>query len=408
MCTAETGSGKTAAFVIPMLVYIQNMPPLTPETEASGPYALVMAPSRELIQQIQDQAVMVARHTRVRIVPLFGGTSVEDQAFVLRKGCEIVVATPGRLVDMLGSRHVALSQCYYVVLDEADRMVSMGFEQQLNEVLDAMPASNLKSLDEAEAELQESQQSAAIAAARATAGAAAAADVSSRCIFRTTVMFSATMPPAVERLARKYLRRPAQVQIGSAGRVVDTVEQRVIWTPNESSKRQQLRQALESAEPPIMIFLNLKTNVEALAKQLVRDGWRAAALHSGRSQDKRSSAMDGFKDGAYDILVATDVAGRGIDVHGVQLVLNYDMPKKIEDYTHRVGRTGRRGLQGRSISFLSPDDTEIMYDLRQMLLETNNPVPPELNSHPAALSRDPSAKPKSKDQIFATGIKEKH
>ena len=399
---AETGSGKTAAFVVPMLAYIACMPALDERTQLNGPYALVMAPSRELILQIRDEIVRLARYTRVRVVSLIGGERIEDQGLALRAGCEAVVATPARLLDCLQQRYVVLSQCCYLVLDEADRMVAMGFEKQLNAVLDAMPATNLKSLDDAEAARQESEQARLLLArARTTAGAQAAADALRGHIYRTTIMFSATMPPAIERLARKYLRRAAQVVVGEVGRVTDNVEQRVLWTPTEHSKRQHLRELLAAAAPPIMIFLNQKKAVDTLVRALVRDGWpRTVALHSSRTEEQRQNALAGFKDGRYDILVATDVAARGIDVSGVQLVVNYEMPRSIDDYTHRVGRTGRAGHRGIAASFLTPDDTDIMYDLRNALAEAHEPIPPELANNPAALPRDPKSYLRKKDQVI--------
>ena len=281
-------------------------------------------------------------------------------------------------------------------------MVAMGFEKQLNAVLDAMPATNLKSLDDAEAARQESEQARLLLArARTTAGAHAAADALRGHIYRTTIMFSATMPPAIERLARKYLRRAAQVVVGEVGRVTDNVEQRVIWTPTESAKRQHLRELLAASAPPIMIFLNQKKAVDTLVRTLVRDGWpRTVALHSSRTEEQRQNALAGFKDGRYDILVATDVAARGIDVSGVQLVVNYEMPRSIDDYTHRVGRTGRAGHRGVAASFLTPDDTDIMYDLRNALAEAHEPIPPELANNPAALPRDPKSYLRKKDQVI--------
>lgn len=361
---AETGSGKTAAFVVPMLAYIACMPVLDERTQLNGPYALVMAPSRELILQIRDEIVRLARYTRVRVVSLIGGERIEDQGLALRAGCEAVVATPARLLDCLQQRYVVLSQCCYLVLDEADRMVAMGFEKQLNAVLDAMPATNLKSLDDAEAARQESEQARLLLArARTTAGAHAAADALRGHIYRTTIMFSATMPPAIERLARKYLRRAAQVVVGEVGRVTDNVEQRVIWTPTESAKRQHLRELLAASAPPIMIFLNQKKAVDTLVRTLVRDGWpRTVALHSSRTEEQRQNALAGFKDGRYDILVATDVAARGIDVDDVDAVFNYDVPQENEYYVHRIGRTGRAKRHGVAYTLVADYPSKMRLD----------------------------------------------
>ena len=380
---AETGSGKTAAFVIPMLVYISKLPPLTPANRADGPYALIMTPSRELVEQIERETARLATRSNIRVVSLVGGTSIEAQGSTLQAGCEVVVATPGRILDCLKSHYVVLNQCNYLVLDEADRMITMGFERDLNEIFDFMPSTNLKSLDEAEAVAQAKAQAESVRIAGAGASMGTAAP-----IYRTTIMFSATMPPPVERLARKYLRHPVQVTIGDPGKVVDTVDLDVRWTTSDNAKRQLLREALAQTSPPIIVFANTRKTVDALAVLLRGEGFNTVTLHSGRTQGQRSQALEGFKFGQYDILVATDVASRGIDVQGIALVVNYDMPKSIEDYIHRVGRTGRAGMSGRALSFVTPEDTDIMYDLRVMLLQKKCTIPPELLNNPAALYRD--------------------
>merc|ERR550517_420459 len=203
--------------------------------------------------------------------------------------------------------------------------------------------------------------------------------------FRQTVMFTATMPPAVERLAKDYLRRPAIVHIGTVGRPVERVEQ-VVHVLKEGEKRNKLITILNSGiDPPIIIFVNQKKGADVLAKGLEKMGYNAATLHGGKGQEQREHALSGLKEGAKDILVATDVAGRGIDIKDVSLVLNYDMAKSIEMYTHRIGRTGRAG---KSITFLTPDDSHLFYDLKQMLV--SSPVsscPHELSSHPEAQAK---------------------
>ncbi|KAL6042117.1 DNA/RNA helicase, DEAD/DEAH box type, N-terminal [Balamuthia mandrillaris] len=370
---AETGSGKTAAFVLPMLVYISGLPKMTPEIEAEGPYAVVLAPTRELALQIEQETQKFAGPMDIRTVSVVGGQPIEEQAFQLRKGCELVIATPGRLMDCLERRYTVLNQCNYVVLDEADRMIDMGFEQQVLEILEAMPAETLKSEDENEAAQQEGSVQ-----------------------YRRTTMFSATMPPAVERLSRKYLRRAAFITIGEVGKAAERIDQRVEIVKGESDKKKRIVDLLYSGiEPPIIIFVNQKKACDVLQRSLDKLGFRATVLHSSKSQEQREYAMEGFKSGKYDILVATDVASRGIDVKGVTHVINYDMAKNIEDYTHRIGRTGRAGSKGVAITFLTNDDADVMYDLKQMLISTGNPVPAELSKHPAAFAK-PGAVPKSR------------
>jgi ATP-dependent RNA helicase DDX23/PRP28 len=361
---AETGSGKTAAFVLPMLVYISKLPKMTREMEADGPYALVLAPSRELAGQIENETKKFAKYSSYRTVLVVGGQPIEEQAMKLRKGCEIIIATPGRLNDCLVSRYVVLNQCNYIVLDEADRMIDMGFETQVIQILESMPRETLKSEVEEVAELQEKDH---------------------RNKFRTTLMFSATMPPEVERLSRNYLRRPGVIYIGVVGRAVDRIKQNVVFVKSDHEKKTRLEQLLrEGPPPPIIIFVNQRKTCDNIAKYINKLAYRVTTLQGGRSQDQRDWSLSEFREGRYDILVATDIAGRGLDVKGVTHVINYDLPKNIEQYTHRIGRTGRAGESGLATSFFTNEDAEILYDLKKMLQDTENPVPHELASHPEA------------------------
>lgn len=382
---AETGSGKTAAFVLPMLVYILGLPPMRghPEVEAEGPYAVVLAPTRELALQIEEETKALAQYTDFRAVSVVGGQSIEEQGFQLRKGCEIVVATPGRLVDCLARSYAVLNQCNYVVLDEADRMIDMGFEPQVVGVLDAMPSSNLRPLDEEDEEEiggggmatngdgRKKEDSMDIDDTRDGPTSANHGDgaTTTHRIYRTTTMFSATMPPAVERLARKYLRRPTVINIGTTGKAADTVTQRVVML-KENEKAGFLEQELESMgeEQRIIVFVNTKRQCDAVARTLDSLGYRSTLLHGGKTQDQREESIKGFREDKYNVLVATDVAGRGIDVPNVALVINYDMPNNIEAYTHRIGRTGRAGRKGAAVTFLTPQVDSPAVSLFEMLL----------------------------------------
>ncbi|KAJ2008621.1 mRNA splicing protein prp28 [Coemansia thaxteri] len=352
---AETGSGKTASFLIPMLAFIMAQPPLSDRNMADGPYALVLAPTRELAQQIEAESHKFARRLGFRCVSIVGGHDIERQAFALRNGSEIVIATPGRLRDCIERRVLVLNQCTYVVMDEADRMIDMGFEEDVNYILDALPVSNVK--HDAKA-------------------------------FRQTTMFSATMPSAVERLARKYLRAPATVTIGTAGKAVDSVEQRAEFIVGEEKRKRRLLDLLNShaGTGPIIVFVNQKKNVDLLGHALARTRYAVVTLHGGKTQEQREQALARLKSGAAEILVATDVAGRGIDVKDVVLVVNFDMAKDIESYTHRIGRTGRAGKRGLAVTFLSPvDDRDVLYDLRKMIAASPlSRCPPELATHEAA------------------------
>jgi ATP-dependent RNA helicase DDX23/PRP28 len=365
---AETGSGKTAAFVLPMLCYIDTKPPITQSDEHDGPYALILAPARELAIQIDEEVRKFCDRRGYRSVCLIGGVPIEEQDLQLRKGAEVVVATPGRLIEALDLRYVALNRCNYVVLDEADRMIDLGFEPQLLKILEAMPTANMKSENAEEAEKQQKDH---------------------RNDYRRTIMFSATMPPPVERIAQLYLRHPATVVIGEVGKAVDRITQNVLWVRNEADKRNKLENLLAQTPPPILIFVNQKKTADFIAKYVGGLGrnLQAAPLHSGRSQEQREHALEQFKRGEIGVLVATDLAGRGLDVKGLKHVINFDLPKSIEDYTHRIGRTGRAGEKGLASSFLANDDTDIMFDLKQMLTKTRSSIPKELSEHPASHSK---------------------
>ncbi len=368
---AETGSGKTCAFVVPMLAHIMQLPKMTDEIAAHGPYALVMAPTRELAQQIEEETLKFAHFLDYRVGLVVGGQSIEDQGFKLRRGVEILVGTPGRIIDVIDRRYTVLNQCNYIVLDEADRMIDMGFEPQVNAVMEAMGSGNLKPEDQAE-ELD----------ARALDTLHGAGIATSK--YRTTYMFSATMPPSVERLARSYLRNPAVVTIGSAGKTSDLIKQEVIWV--SKADRDSKLEFVLSCHPntQAIIFVNAKRSVDAVANLCYRLGYSCASIHGGKSQDQREESLRGFKAGNFDILVATDVAGRGIDVKGIDLVVNYELPKLIENYTHRIGRTGRAGRKGTAVSFLTSDDRDIMYELKELLINSKNVVPDALANHEAA------------------------
>mmetsp|Transcript_4637 Transcript_4637/g.11648 ORF Transcript_4637/g.11648 Transcript_4637/m.11648 type:complete len:486 (-) Transcript_4637:610-2067(-) len=366
---AKTGSGKTCAFVLPMLVYILKQPPITRENASEGPLALIMAPTRELVQQIEEEARKFASELKIRVYSVVGGLSIEEQSFIQSQGVEVMVATPGRLNDALDRRYMVLNQCNYVVLDEADKMIDMGFEPQVKAILDAMPSSNLKPADEdAVIDLDEH-------------------------VYRQTYMFSATMPPAVERIAKRYLRAPAYVYIGDQSSTKDNIAQHVFVLKENKKKDKLLDLLTNGPPPPIIVFCNGKKGCDVLARSLDKQGFPSATIHSGKDQATRELAIEGFKSGEYEILVATDIAGRGIDIQGVEHVINYDMPKDIESYTHRIGRTGRAGKKGVATTFVTGEGAEangVLYELKMMLKKCSQPVPVELDKHPAA--QDPETR----------------
>ena len=385
---AETGSGKTLAFLIPLLTWIQTLPKQErQENIDQGPYAIILAPTRELAQQIEEETKKFGTPLGIRTVVVVGGLSREEQGFQLRLGCEIVIATPGRLIDVLENRYLVLNQCTYIVMDEADRMIDMGFEPDVQKILEFMPVTNLKpDTDEAEDAVKLME------------------NFNTKKKYRQTVMFTATMPPAVERLARTYLRRPATVYIGSIGKPTERTEQ-IVMMMTENEKRKKLMELLQRGlEPPVIIFVNQKKGADVLAKGLEKFGFNACTLHGGKGQEQREYALASLKNGTKDILVATDVAGRGIDIKDVSMVINYDMAKTIEDYTHRIGRTGRAGKNGIAISFCTKDDSPLFYDLKQLIL--SSPIsncPPELMNHPEAQHKPGTVvtKKRREEKIFA-------
>jgi ATP-dependent RNA helicase DDX23/PRP28 len=368
---AETGSGKTASFTIPLLCYLLNLPQsYVDRCEFEGPLAVIMAPTRELAQQIDTEVIKLASYTNFSTCCIVGGQSIEDQAFTLRQGVQIVIGTPGRLCDCILSNFLVLNQCNYVVLDEADRMIDMGFEPQVVEVLEAM-GGLLKSEDEDKAMLE---------AETAQKGQE---------LYRVTAMFSATMSSEVEKIAKKFLRHPVIIKIGDKDSGKNKRIEQIVHFISESQKRTKILEDLRrhSNTDKCIVFINAKKQGDMVGKQLEQAGFRVGILHGGRSQDQREDTLEQFRNGNLSVLVATDVAGRGLDIQDVTHVYNFDLPSKIENYCHRIGRTGRAGKSGIATSYLTDSDTEIMYDLKQYLESTNSSIPDQLQRHPSAQNK---------------------
>lgn len=346
---AETGSGKTCAFVLPLLMRLRQEPWASQRKKCAemGPLALILAPTRELVNQIEEDINTLDQlsPSPVRTVAVVGGNSAENQGFHLQEGCDVVIATPGRLIDLLSSRIAVLNHCSYIVLDEADRMIDMGFEAQVNKVLESLVVP-----------LQS----------------------------RTTFMFSATMPPKIVALAQRFMRAsPIVIRIGDEESGKNKkIEQNVLLLHNEAAKEAQLDRLLARSEPPIIVFCNSKANCDQLVRYLKSRGQRAVALHSGRNQEEREGNLRNFKDGHHHILVATDVAGRGLDVEGVSHVINYDCPTLIDRYSHRIGRTGRAGKTGLATTLVvkGVDDPSVLQGIAEYLRETGQIVPKDLVS----------------------------
>jgi len=325
MGAAQTGTGKTAAFSLPLLQRL-----LPHENASMSPArhpvrALVLLPTRELADQVAQQIAQYAQYTQLRSTVVFGGMDMKPQTEQLKKGVEVLVATPGRLLDHIEARNVMLHQVEYVVLDEADRMLDIGFLPDLQRILSYLPQS------------------------------------------RTTLLFSATFSPEIKRLAASYLQAPVTIEVARPNATAATVQQHFYSVP-DADKRQALRSLLKQHDiHQAFVFSNSKLGCARLARALEREGLSTTALHGDKSQDERLKALQAFKQGAVDLLICTDVAARGLDIKDVPAVFNYDVPFNAEDYVHRIGRTGRAGAQGLALTLVSPSDTRLVADIEKLI-----------------------------------------
>jgi ATP-dependent RNA helicase RhlE len=317
MGLAQTGTGKTAAFALPILQRLTQGP-------LRRVRALIVAPTRELAEQIHQSIGDLGKHTRVRSTAIYGGVGKGPQLEALKRGAEIVVACPGRLLDLAGEGHIDLSHVEVLVLDEADRMCDMGFLPDIKRILKLLP-----------------QQ-------------------------RQTLFFSATMPPEIRELSTNILRNPITVQIGMIA-PAKTVSHALYPVTNNMRKALLLSMLHQTATGRVLIFTRTKHRARSLARDLEKKGYNAAALQGNMSQNKRQKAINGFRDGKYDILVATDVASRGIDVTDISHVINFDMPDTVDAYTHRIGRTGRAEESGEAFTLATPDDAAQVRAIEKLL-----------------------------------------
>jgi len=325
MGAAQTGTGKTAAFSLPLLQRL-----LKHENSSTSPArhpvrALVLLPTRELADQVAQQIKQYAVHTNLRSAVVFGGMDMKPQTIELKKGVEVLVATPGRLLDHIEAKNVVLNQVEYVVLDEADRMLDIGFLPDLQRILSFLPKT------------------------------------------RTTLLFSATFSPEIKRLAGSYLQDPITIEVARPNETAATITQQ-FYSVGTDDKYNALRQLIKAnGMKQAFVFCNSKLGCARLARSLERDGFRTSALHGDKSQDERLKALEGFKQGEVDLLVCTDVAARGLDIKDVPAVFNFDIPFNAEDYVHRIGRTGRAGALGHAISFVSGSDQRLVGDIEKLL-----------------------------------------
>ena len=325
MGAAQTGTGKTAAFSLPLLQRL-----LKHESSSTSPArhpvrALVLLPTRELADQVAQQIALYAKYTKLRSTVVFGGMDMKPQTIELKKGVEVLVATPGRLLDHIEAKNAVLNQVEYVVLDEADRMLDIGFLPDLQRILSYLPKQ------------------------------------------RTTLLFSATFSPEIKRLASSYLQNPVTIEVARPNETASTVEQR-FYSANDDDKRRAIHQVLKTRGiKQAFIFVNSKLGCARLARSLEREGLKTTALHGDKSQDERLKALEAFKSGEVDLLVCTDVAARGLDIKDVPAVFNFDVPFNAEDYVHRIGRTGRAGASGLAVTLVSGSDARLVADIEKLI-----------------------------------------
>uniref|UniRef100_A0A8C9WXQ4 RNA helicase n=1 Tax=Sander lucioperca TaxID=283035 RepID=A0A8C9WXQ4_SANLU len=351
MACAQTGSGKTAAFLLPVLSQIYQEGPgdaLQADNGRYGrrkqyPIALVLAPTRELALQIYDEGRKFAYRSRLRPCVVYGGADIGQQIRELERGCHLLVATPGRLVDMMERGKIGLDYCNFLILDEADRMLDMGFEPQIRRIVeqDTMPPKGI----------------------------------------RQTMMFSATFPKEIQILARDFLEDYIFLAVGRVGSTSENITQKVVWV-EDGDKRSFLLDLLNATgkESLTLVFVETKKGADALEDFLYHEGYACTSIHGDRSQRDREEALHQFRSGRCPILVATAVAARGLDISNVKHVINFDLPSDIEEYVHRIGRTGRVGNLGLATSFFNDKNSNITKDLLDILVEAKQEVPSWLES----------------------------
>ncbi len=343
MGAAQTGTGKTAGFALPIL---QRLLPTASHSMSPARHpvrALILTPTRELADQVAENVRVYGKHTPLRSTVVFGGVDMHPQTDALRAGVEVLIATPGRLLDHVQQRTVNLGQVQILVLDEADRMLDMGFLPDLQRIINLLPKE------------------------------------------RQSMMFSATFSDEIKKLAKSFLKDPIGIEVARRNSAAETVTQTVYAVP-EADKRAALVQILRERDlKQVIVFVNTKLGASRLARHLERDGIVAAAIHGDRSQAERLKALDDFKAGNVLALVATDVAARGLDIAELPAVINYDVPYNAEDYVHRIGRTGRAGASGDAITLMSPAETRQIADIEKLM---KKPLTPETLVLPGGTRRE--------------------
>jgi superfamily II DNA/RNA helicase len=336
MGAAQTGTGKTAGFALPIIHRLLPQASSSMSPARHPVRALILAPTRELAEQVAENVKMYIAGTPLRCATVYGGVDMDPQTQALRNGVEIIVATPGRLLDHLQQKNTSLAQVQVVVLDEADRMLDMGFLPDISRILNLLPKE------------------------------------------RQSLMFSATFSEEIKKLAANFLRDPLLLEVARRNATADNVQQE-LYRVHESEKTGALLELLRSRElKQVLVFVNTKIGCRRLARELVKHGINADAIHGDKSQDERSKALEGFKQGAIDVLVATDVAARGLDIVELPAVINYDVPFAPEDYVHRIGRTARAGASGLAITIATGSEDRAVAGIERLIKGTIEVKPIEL------------------------------
>ncbi len=340
MGAAQTGTGKTAGFSLPIIQLLLAHASTSASPARHPVRALILTPTRELADQVADNVKAYSRHTPLRSVVVFGGVDMAPQTAALRAGVEIVIATPGRLLDHVQQKTVNLSQTQILVMDEADRMLDMGFLPDLQRIINLLPKE------------------------------------------RQNLMFSATFSPEIKKLANSFLKNPVTIEVARSNATADNVTQ-VLYKVEEEAKRDAVAHIIrERGLKQVIVFSNTKIGASRLSRHLEKEGVKAAAIHGDKTQAERMAALEAFKQGGIEVLVATDVAARGLDIAELPCVINFDLPYNAEDYVHRIGRTGRAGASGDAISLFTDKDARQLADIEKLIkhsisrLQLSGFVPP--------------------------------
>ncbi|MGZ5819430.1 MAG: DEAD/DEAH box helicase [Burkholderiaceae bacterium] len=350
MGAAQTGTGKTAGFSLPIIQRLLEHANSSASPARHPVRALILTPTRELADQVAENVKNYSRHTPLRSTVVFGGVDIGPQTAALRSGIEIVIATPGRLLDHVQQKTVNLSQTEIFVMDEADRMLDMGFLPDLQRIINLLPKK------------------------------------------RQNLMFSATFSTEIKKLANSFLDKPVVIEVARSNATADKVTQ-VVYKVSEEAKRDVVSHLIRGRHlKQVLVFSNTKIGASRLARHLEQQGVKASAIHGDKSQAERMAALDAFKSGAIDVLVATDVAARGLDIAELPCVINYDLPYNAEDYVHRIGRTGRAGASGDAISLYSDKDERLLIDIEKMI--KHKFVPAELTGFTPSAAHGSERRPR--------------